>query len=283
VTASAQKGDHGAIQVFPKTGEFQISNLPAGRYLLTVGAQDPAAEKVGRRGGQALIGQTVIDVNADVAGLLVVLGSGTRIGIRVQQEESGLGERGAHQARVVLQSEDFPQYRQEVVVPPAPTDVQSPRGFENVAAGTYSVEAWPQGWGYVASLRCAGMDLLKEDLKVGVGTSVPAIDVTLRNDGAELNVGAAANGKPVAGRVIVYSEEYPKRSTAVMTWPTFTAPLLNFPPGTYKLVATRGTRELEYRNPAVMARYLAHATSVTLAPEAKVNLQVEVQDEEPEP
>jgi hypothetical protein len=271
----------GRAQIFPNTGEFRIEAVPAGRYLLRAIAQDPATEQINRRQAE-LLAQTIIDVNSDISGLLLLLGHGATIGLRLTEEFSKPGDYG-HRVRVNLQSAEFPQLSDQIVTPPPPTDPRAPRGFENVAAGTYSVEAWPDGWGYIASIRCAGTDLLKEDLKVGAGASVPPIEVRLRNDGAELNVSAVENGKPLAARVIVYSEEYPKASLALTTWPSAITSTGNLAPGTYKLIAIKGQRELEYRNPAVLGKYLAHATTVALAADSKVNVQVQVQEEEPEP
>jgi hypothetical protein len=279
MTGGAAVEARGKSQVSPSTGEFRIEGVPPGRYLLTATAQDATAERFSRRPSQ-LVAQTVIEVTADMPGLVLLLGHGATIGVRMVEVSTKGGEYG-HQARLMLQSTEFPQASQQLLVPPPVNEPRAPRAFENVAAGTYSVEAYPEGWGYVASIRCAGVDLLKEDLKVGAGTSVAPIEVTLRNDGAVLNLSAVENGKPVAARVMVYSEEYPKRSTAMMTWPTNVTPVRNLAPGTYKLIATRGSGEVEFRNPAVMAKYLAHATTVTLAPESNVNVQVEV-DEEPE-
>lgn len=266
----------GKSQIFPNTGEFRIEAVPPGRYLLSVTAQDPTADRFNRR-SSTLQAQMVLEVNADLSGLVLLLGRGSTINVAVTAV-STKGSDDGHQVQVNLQSGEFPQLLQQVSVPPPAGDVRAPRGFENVAAGTYSVEAWPQGWGYVASMRCAGVDLLKEDLRVGAGTSMAPIEVTLRNDGATLNLTALEKGKPVAAWVIVYSEEYPKRSRAVMTWPTSVIPLANLPPGTYRLIATRGAKELEYHNAAAMAKYLTGAQTVTLGPEAIVNEQVEVQE-----
>jgi Carboxypeptidase regulatory-like domain len=279
--ASSGSESRGRAQIFPNTGEFRIEAVPGGRYLLRAMAQDPTTDRFDRRQAE-LVAQTIIDVNSNMSGLALLLGHGATIGVRLTEELSKPGDYG-HRVRVNLQSADFPQLSNQIVAPPPPTDPRAPRAFENVAGGTYSVEAWPEGWGYIASIRCAGTDLLKEDLKVGAGASVPPIEVRLRNDGAELNVSAVKNGKPVAARVIVYSEEYPKASLALMSWPSATTSTGNLAPGTYELIATVGFRELEYRNPAVLAKYLAHATNVTLAADSKVNVQVEVQDQEPEP
>jgi hypothetical protein len=272
----------GRAQIFPNTGEFRIEQVPAGRYLLQAQAQGPTAERFGRRNGQ-LVAQTVLDVSADTAGLVLVLGHGATIPVRVSDEGSKTGE-PEHSVRVALESSEFPQLSQQITEPPPQIDrLHRLDAFENVAAGSYSVEAWPDGWGYVESMRSAGVDLLKEDLRVGAGTSVAPIEVRLRNDGGELTVAAVENGKPMMARVLVYSEEYPRRSWSLVSLPNSVSGVPNLPPGTYKLVAIRGMKELEFRNPAVMEKYLAHATTVTVAPEAKVTVQVEVQAEEAEP
>jgi hypothetical protein len=273
---------HGRSHIVPNTGEFRIEKVPPGKYLLRANAQDPAADGANRLPSQ-LVAQTVIEVGADISGVALVLGHGATIGVQVRDEATNASDQGVHRVRVNLQSTEFPQLMDQIGTPPAPNDPRAPRGFENVAAGTYSVEVSPEGWGYVASVRCAGLDLLREELKVGAGTSVPPIEIRLRNDGAELNVSAVEKGKPVVGRVVVYSEEYPKRSVSREAFPNSMTSLGMLAPGTYKLIATRGVGDqLEYRNPEAMAKYLANAQSLTLAPEAKVNVQVEVQDTEPE-
>ena len=65
----------------------------------------------------------------------------------------------------------------------------------------------------------------------------------------------------------------------VVASPASMSAVPNLAPGTYKLVATRGIHEPEFRDPAAMAKYLAHAQTVTLSPDANVNVQVEVQEE----
>jgi hypothetical protein len=280
LVAAGAGENRGHSQIFPNTGEFRIEAVPPGRYLLRAIAQDPTADRVNRRQSQ-LVAQTVIDVSADVSGIALVLGHGATISVQLREEATGPNDHDVHPVRVSLQSTEFAQLMDQVSTPP--NDPRAPRGFENVAGGTYAVEAWPEGWGYVASLRCAGTDLLKEELKVGAGTSMAPIEVRMRNDGAQLTVSAVENGKPVVGRVVIYSEEYPKRSMSLLSWPNGTTGSGMLAPGTYKLIATRGMAELEYKNPAEMAKYLAHATDVTLAPDANVNAHVEVQDVEPEP
>jgi hypothetical protein len=55
----------------------------------------------------------------------------------------------------------------------------------NVRPGRYHVHA-ETGVGYVASILSGGTDLLREPLEVGMGGSSSPIELTLRDDGAEV-------------------------------------------------------------------------------------------------
>lgn len=56
----------------------------------------------------------------------------------------------------------------------------------NVRPGSYRVATRTTN-GYVASVQSGGIDLLKQSLVVGTGGGVPPIEVTLRDDGAEVS------------------------------------------------------------------------------------------------
>jgi hypothetical protein len=56
----------------------------------------------------------------------------------------------------------------------------------NVRPGRYRVVAQTIN-GYVASAQSGGIDLLKQPLLVGIGGAVPPIEITLRDDGAEVS------------------------------------------------------------------------------------------------
>jgi len=76
-----------------------------------------------------------------------------------------------------------------------------------VPPGNYRVKVMSPG-AYVASMDCGGTDLLKQPLVVGAGTSVPAIEMVLRDDGGEVDgtVLEAGSGGPQSDepRDIVY-------------------------------------------------------------------------------
>ena len=128
---SGNEGEvRGKVQIFPSSGEFRIEVVPPGKYLLTSQAQDPTADRFNRRSAQ-LAGQAVVDVNTDIAGLTVLLGHGATIPVRVSAEAMRPGE--YVRIRLDLQSTEFPQAMQQVVL--APWDPRSPREFANVSRG----------------------------------------------------------------------------------------------------------------------------------------------------
>ena len=126
---------HGRTEVFANTGEFRITAVPPGRYLLAARAADPANQGPVRRLGE-LVAQTLIEVNEDVSGVGLILGHAATIGVQIRDEREGTNE-GLAQVQVLLRSPEFTQISQQIVVPPP--NPRGPRGFENVAGGTYTV------------------------------------------------------------------------------------------------------------------------------------------------
>src|SRR5207245_10633832 len=124
-------------------------------------------------------------------------------------------------------------------------------------------------------MRCSRVDLLLDDLTITPGATPPPIEVTLRDDGAQLTIKTMENGSPAIAGVVIFSREYPKRSLLVGS--AYSTSMGNLPPGTYDVMAMRGAESLEFRNPIAMERYLSHAYEVTLEPRADVSVAVEVE------
>jgi hypothetical protein len=146
--------------------------------------------------------------------------------------------------------------------------------------GTYSVQATAAGFGYVADLRCGSTDLLRDDLTLAPGGSPPPIEVTLRNDGAELNGSVTHNNRPLAASVVIYSQVYPKRSLLIRANDSGTFSMNDLPPGSYLVFAMRDAEDLEYRNPIAVEKYLGEAKPLTLAPREKATIQLELQPQD---
>jgi len=88
-------------------------------------------------------------------------------------------------------------------------------------------------------------------------------------------------GQPAFAGILLFSREYPKRSQFFGSAPSIS--IGNLAPGTYYIIAMRGAESVEFRNPAVMERYLSHATEVNLGPRANVSAEAEVQPQEVQP
>jgi hypothetical protein len=275
VSTSSGQTPQREVRLDPKTGEFQIPGIPAGTYMLSASGSRPA-------GGEAsaerveLNAMLPIRVGADVSGVVLALGNGISIPVQLHDEISNANPGELHQVYVRMADKDFQQNGPAIFIPPAPGGPRSPSRLENISPGTYTVEAATQGPGYVASLRCGSVDLLREDLTIAPGAAPEPIEVTLRNDGAQLNVTMGLNGP--ANGVAIYSPDYPRRSILMPAGygsASFSVP--NLPPGTYQLIALKNTLNIEFRNPAAMEKYLSHATTITLQPGDNTSVRIEAQ------
>ena len=256
-----------------KTGEFQIAGVPEGNYVLAAMAQDPATDAKDER--PPLSAMMPIHLNADLTGVVLLLGRGTSIDVNVNYEFPYSGE-GVYQIQLTLTSTDLQQTSQGLSLPPGP-DSGQPNRFENVAPGTYEVEATGNNRGYVASMQCGDVDLLRDDLTVTAGTSVSPIEVIMRDDGAQVTVETTENGQPAAANVLLYSEEYPRKSFLLPEPSVGKAGMNNLRPGSYKVVAFKPHQEAEFRDPQAMQKYLTEAKEINLKAGDKVSLQLEVQ------
>ena len=263
------------VRLDPKTGRFQITGVPPGSYMLTA-----TSFKRGSDGqvfdSQPLTAMLPIYVSSDLSGLVLSLGAGTSVAVQLRDEvQDNASPNNFHQVVVRMIPKEFPQYAPAISVPPSPDVSRAPVRIEGLAPGTYSVEATPIGAGYVASLRCGGVDLLKDDLTIAPGSAPPPIEVILRNDGPQLTV-ALENG--MAAGVVIYSQEYSRRSLVAQIYNgTISVSGPNLAPGIYQVFAVNDISELEFRNPTAVERYLKHAKVVSLQPGDNASVRVMVQ------
>ncbi len=263
-------------RVNPKTGEFQIPAVPAGTYLLSAMAIGQEPDQVFATAFRPSIATLLIHVNGDLSGLVLNFGSGISVGAQLRDEtQRDPGSNNVNQVSVNLVERDFPISGSGLEIPPPPGALGYPTRFENLTPGIYTVTATPMTPGYVASLRCGSVDLLRDDLALAPGTAPPPIEVTLRSDSAQLTVTLTSG--PSAASLVVYAQEYPRRSILAPIY-NGNASVSNLAPGAYQLLALRDASELEYRNPAVMEKYLVHAIPVTLQPGDNSAVRLEIQE-----
>jgi len=266
------------VRIDPKSGEFQIPGVPAGTYMLSASAQAPN-ENGPQELQMQLTAMQMIHLKSDLGGLVLSLGRGIAIGVQVYGGIPPVGTADVPQVMVQLISKEFLQNSRGTMVPPQNGEPRPAARIEDIPPGTYTVEASPNQPAYIASLRCGSVDLLRDDLTIAPGGALPPIEVTLRNDGAQLSVKVTEKGQPAAAAVVIYSEEYPRRSVLTQTNETGTFSQGNLAPGKYQVIAVKDALDLEFRNPAAMEKYLEHASAVTLqSGGGETSVRVEVQE-----
>jgi hypothetical protein len=168
-------------------------------------------------------------------------------------------------------AEDFGRRQQLSLSNPTPPGDDS-LVIEGVSPGTYWVRV-QSSRGYPASIRSGNLDLEHQPLLVGVGGGTSPIEITMRDDTAEISgkveglntppvsgnatVGPAAS-YPVAGPHIYFlplaDSSGQMREIPVNQDGSFGA--LELPPGAYRLLAfDRPQPELQYRNPEAIRAY----------------------------
>lgn len=261
------------------TGDFQIPGLPAGTYLLTA-VQFPVQFSADVVTGPPMTATQAIFVDRDLSGVVLTLGSGISIPVQLHEEFSpNAGE--THQVFVHAEGTDFVQNSAAVTVPP-PEDRRSANNLENLSPGRYWVEAQPSSsQEYVAELRCGTLDLLRDELVIAPGASLPPIDVTLRNDSAQLTVALNQKDRPAA--IFIYSSDYPHSSRMPFPPGSASPAVTNLPPGRYQVFALAGVGDFEYRNPQAVEKYLPHSVAVTLHAHDNTTTSVDVLDSQEQP
>jgi hypothetical protein len=269
------------VRIDPKSGEFQIPGVPAGTYMLLASAQAPN-ENGPQELQVQLTARQLIHLKSDLAGLVLNLGRGISIEVQVYGGIPPVGTANGPQVMVQLISKEFLQNSRGTMVPPQNGKQRSAARIEDISPGTYTVEASPNQPAYIASLRCGSVDLLRDDLTITRGAVLPPIEVTLGNDGAQLSVKVMEKGQPAAAAVVIYSEEYPRRSVQTQTNETGSFSQGNLAPGIYQVIAVKDALDLEFRNPAAMEKYLEHASAVTLqSGGGETSVRVELQERQP--
>jgi hypothetical protein len=272
------------VRLDQKTGQFQIFGVPAGSYILRAFSQIP---KPGTQEVTTLITSLPIFVHSDFSGAVITLGHSISIPIQVRDEIPPDPNGNPHHITVQLLSKEFHQLSLATMVPdgrPEGKDGKDrPARIDDIPPGTYSVEAQLHHPGYIAALRCGTLDLLREDLVIPPGSTPPPIEVTLRDDPAQLQVTLIEAAQSPGAGIILYSEDFPRFSFLMQPAGNDQFQLNDLPPGRYAIVALPNASELEFRDPAVIRPYLTHAAAITLSPSSKSSARVELQKPQDQP
>ena len=174
-----------------------VGSMPDGTYTVQARAQGPTM----------MAGTTNFTVRgAPVAGPAVTLLQGTSVTVSVREEfqHTQPGQQPGSGTFIsgpsaVPQNNRRPNYLQASLVPdeefslgyqawlrPTANENDESLVFESVLPGRYRVRV-STGLGYVSAVTSGSTDLLEKPLVVGAGGTIPAMEITVRDDGAELD------------------------------------------------------------------------------------------------
>ena len=272
-------------------------SLPNGTYTIEASSFGP----------KAMTGsQTIVVKGGPADGPAVSLALAASIAVNVKEEFTSpvnmssswnMGGRTAavkgprRYLNVTLESaDDFGQGRN--------ASLRSPTGAEDDAM---VIEGAPPGsyWvhvhsshGYPSSIRSGNRDLLHQPLIVGSGGGASPIEITMRDDTAEISgtvegitppggVGAGSVAShPNAGSAHIYCIPLPDSSgrfTDIWVQADGNFESVGLPPGSYRLLAfDRDQPELEYRNPEAMRVYDSKGLVIHLVGGQKERVQVQL-------
>ena len=136
--------------------------------------------------------------------------------------------------------------------------------IQDVLPGRYWVRVW-SSFGYAATVRSGSTDLLREPLLVSAGSSAISVEITMRDDTAQIAgqieqlaaaPGAAVQGMPPAFVYCVPTPDSTGQFAEVGVQPDGTFTSMHLPPGDYRVFAfDHQQTSLEYRNPDAMKSF----------------------------
>jgi hypothetical protein len=150
--------------------------------------------------------------------------------------------------------------------------------IENVQPGSYRVQA-TTGMGYISSITSGGGDLVHKPLLVSPGSAPPAIEITLRDDGAEVDgtVEVPSHGSTFRLPVVHFVPMADGGGRFRVAWASGDGrfQLQQLPPGAYRvLVFDRQRPELEYATDEVLSQYDSKAQVIRVVAGQKEHLRL---------
>ena len=210
--------------------------------------------------------------------------------MRIRRSFSSTNSRRPNYMQVMLISEDPFNFTPAAGLRPPTSPEDETLIVENVHPGRFRVSV-STSRGYAAGITCGGADLTHQPLVVGIGASTPPIEITMRDDGAEIDGtielpktpnGAAAQNTPGHRIGFVYLKATDRiDDQAKETWiqqdPTFK--FEQIAPGTYRIFAVALRRpELANASDELLNKYGVRPQIIRLEAGQKENLRLSLAD-----
>jgi len=273
-------------------------SLPDGTYTLQAISYGP-----NRMAGQ--LNFTVAGAPATGAALTLIPGTSITIDVREEFQHTRtnpspqfFGSIGGSPA--VAPNPRRPNYFQITLVPDeqfglsSPASLPPPSGpddeslvIENVLPGRYRVSV-STSIGYPASITSGSTDLLRQPLVVGAGGSIPSLEITMRDDGAEVegkidsanvtsNPSTANNNsnQPLGFVCLAPMDRMDDRCKIVWTGPDGTFAFQQLAPGSYHALAMdRSHPQFESLSNEILTQYESKIQVIRVAQEQKERVRL---------
>ncbi|HEX2664102.1 MAG TPA: hypothetical protein VHM93_14810 [Candidatus Acidoferrum sp.] len=279
------------------TEQLILGALPEGTYLVRAMVYGP----------EAMTGVSTLTVKGSAVGgpVMTMLPNGS-IPVTVQEEfqnpesstegsmsgggiRSGSGtERRRNYLNVsLIPLEEFGPTPGAFLRSPKGPDDDSPLVIENVQPGRYRV-AVNTTIGYASSITSGGTNLLRQPLVVGEGSTTAPIEITVRDDGAEVEgkiertpagsvdkTGFTSPGTSQGNVYFVPTADSTGQFRVAWLSTDGTFQLHQLPPGVYQIFAfDRQQPDLEYASEEAMAKYEPKSQVIRVVAGQKVRLQL---------
>jgi hypothetical protein len=266
------------------SSSFEFHAVPPGSYTLRASARDMLDHTVFSE--QALV------VSRPITGLKVALRPGIEIPVDVQAEFTkprqncsmtlslpGGGSRHsdctdvpAAYVELIGMDSNHQHYSTDYSAQTGPSGYM----LHSISPGKYMVRARASFGGYVLSVRCGNLDLLREPLVVPETGSVGGIEVTVRDDGATVRLQVAGNALEQGLVLLIPDGQLLSEPRAISHWRGSTIQLGPVAPGIYKIFAFDSSNGIDYGNPEVLARYSSQATTIRVGANDETSVAVDV-------
>lgn len=284
------------VRFNPQTSEFRLL-LPNGSYRLKLRAYLPPQ--------QMMIGMRDISIGgAPLDGISISLAPLAAIPVEVEYQTVNTTD---HASAATASSHPlFVNVSLEEVDPVGPVNVltaQPPRSagmvrepqpddpltIQNVAPGHYQLRVNSHPPWYVASASCGNVDLTREPLGIAGSAAGCTIHAVMRDDSASLRWSISNSQEKESGTVFVYA--VPLGNLEQTVSPSATQPqrtgsaaqgsFEGLAPGRYLVIAFKQRQELPYRDAGAVQRYSPLGKEVTLTPNSKSDVELDVVAGEP--
>jgi hypothetical protein len=251
------------------TGVFTLDSVPAGNYVLRALSQS---------GVQPLRAEVRINVSSEMDGLHLTLVPAVSIPVVVRLD--------SRNSSATSSASVSPQ-RAPLFVHLIPSGMAMSESFssnepgsgmtlQNVDFGTYTVEVKPRSPWYVQSATYGHTNVLYDDISVVEGQNYP-MEVTLRDDGATVaGTVKAPDNTPVRASIVAIQQPLSKQVPQISRGVTSAFNISGLAPGEYLVFAFDQTDGLELSSMDVIETYASQAAHVTLTPNQKAQVQLDL-------